>query len=234
MPDFVAYFHEHKRFFEAVQMASSVVSLFGWVLSLGLLAWAWMRGGITGMSVFGMNVNLAQKKEAAVALSRATRERALKEPGRKPGERSQPPTAELSKLNEILNRAFEPEQQALLVGKAILWVDDNPANNDSEATALRKIGLVVDQVLSTAEGLQALKRHPYDLVISDMGRGAEKFAGYQLLDAIRADKNQVPFIIYSAEGSKSAHRTSAINRSALGSTDYPHELLDLIVTELAR
>ena len=230
MPDLVAFFQAHKPAFEAVQMASSVVSLFGWLFSLGLLFVAWSRGWISTMSVFGMSVTLA-KKEAVVAASRATRQRAKRDTTRKPGERSQP-TADLAKLNAIIERAFTPEDQANLVGKAILWVDDNPDNNDSEATALRKIGLIVDQVTTTEAGLQALAKHPYDLVISDMGRGTDKFAGYTLLEQIRAHQNPVPFILYSADGSKPEHQKAAKQRSALGSTDYPHELLEMIITQL--
>ena len=94
------------------------------------------------------------------------------------------------------------------------------------------IGLVVEQVESTAAGLAALKAHPYDLVVSDMGRGGEKLAGYNLLEAIRAAGSAVPYILYSADGSKSMHQQEAIKRGALGSTDYPHELLDLIISHL--
>ena len=230
MTDIIRFFHDHRPFFDAVQMASSVVSLFGWLLSFALLLLAWSRGWITSLSLFGMNVTLAQK-EATVAMSRAARVRASKDTSRQPGERSQP-TADLAKLNAILERAFSAEDQANLIGKAILWVDDNPSNNDSEVLALRKIGLAVDLVDSTSAALDALAKRPYDMVISDMGRGAEKFAGYALLQAIRAHQNPVPFIVYSAEGSKDEHRKAAIQRSALGSTDYPHELLDLIVSRL--
>lgn len=230
VPDIVDFIHDHKRVFDAVQMASSVVSLFGWLASFALLIAAWSKGWITGVSLFGMNVTLAQK-EVAVVMSRATRERALKDTARKPGERSQP-TADLDKLNAVIARAFTPEDQANLIGKAVLWVDDNPSNNDNEVTALRKIGLIVAQVTDTEAGLACLARHPYDLVISDMGRGTEKFAGYLLLEAIRASGNQAPYILYSAEGSKPAHRQEAVRRGALGSTDYPHELLELVISQL--
>ncbi len=230
MPDVVGYINSHKAVFDAMQAASSAVSLIGWLASFGFLLFAWRRGNVASMSLFGMNVTLAQK-EVAIAMSRATRERALKDTTRKPGERSQP-TADLDKLNTIIARAFTPEDQSNLIGRAILWVDDNPTNNDNEATALRKIGLVVDQVTSTDAGLSALAHHSYDLVISDMGRGSEKFAGYQLLEAIRKSENNVPYVLYSAEGSKPAHRADALSRGALGSTDYPHELLDLVVSTL--
>ena len=227
----IDFFHTHKPFFDAVQMASSVVSLLGWLASFTFLTLAWSKGWITGLSLFGMNVTLARQKEVAVVMSRATRERAFKDINRKPGERSQP-TADLAKLNAIISRAFTPDEQANLIGKAILWVDDNPSNNQNEVTALRMIGLVVEQVESTAAGLAALKAHPYDLVVSDMGRGGEKLAGYNLLEAIRAAGSAVPYILYSADGSKSMHQQEAIKRGALGSTDYPHELLDLIISHL--
>jgi CheY-like chemotaxis protein len=218
--------------FAVLQAVSSAVSVIGWLVALPILIAAIWRGQITRVKAFGFDVTLA-KKEATVALSRATRERDMKV-ARQPGQRSVPFSSELSKLNSVLDRAFSPEEQDKLIGKAILWVDDNPLNNANEVTALRKIGFVVTQVQDTEAGLQELEHHPHDMVISDMGRGTDTFAGYTLLQAIRARQNPVPFIIYSAEGSKPEHRAAAIQRSALGSTDYPHELLELIISRLTQ
>jgi CheY-like chemotaxis protein len=222
------FVEQHVALFNVLHAASSAMSFIGWLVAIPVLMSAVARGRVESVKMGGLQMNFAQR-QVEVAFSRATRQRAAKD--RKPGERSQP-TAELAKLNAIIERAFSPEDQANLVGKGILWVDDNPKNNENEAMALRRIGLDVDQVLSTEAGLEALRERPYDMVISDMGRGAENFAGYQLLDAIRSRSNPVPFIIYSAEGSKSEHRTAARQRGALGSTDYPHELLEMIVATL--
>lgn len=217
------FVEQHVALINVLHAASSAMSFVGWLVAIPVLLMAVVRGRIASVKMAGVEVRF---RDAIVAASYATRQRDAKD--RKPGERSQP-SAELEKLNAIISRAFSPKDQANLVGKAILWVDDNPSNNDGETKALRNIGLEVDQVLSTEAGLVALRARRYDMVISDMGRGEEKFAGYQLLDAIRQQNNPLPFIIYSAEGSKPEHRRSAKQHGALGSTDYPHELLEMII-----
>lgn len=225
-----SFVEQNAAAFAVLHAVSSGVSVLGWLIALPILITALRRGEITRVKAFGFDVTLEQK-EAAVALSRATRERDIKIE-RQSGARSVPFSSELAKINSVLDRAFSPEEHTKLIGKAILWVDDNPLNNANEVSALRKIGFVVTQALDTAAGLGELERHPYDMVITDMGRGTDKFAGYTLLEAIRARQNPIPLIIYSAEGSKPEHRAAAIQRSALGSTDYPHELLELIIAKL--
>ena len=224
---------QNATLFAVLQAMGSAVSIIGWLIALPILIRAMRQSEITRIRAFGLDLSL-ERKEAAVALSRATRERDVKFTGRQPGERSVPFAPELAKINSVLDRAFNPEAQAKLIGKAILWVDDNPLNNANEVTALRRVGFVVAQAHDTELGLAELERHPYDLIISDMGRGADKFAGYKLLEEIRARQNPLPFIIYSAEGSKPEHRAAAIQRSALGSTEYPHELLEMIISRLAQ
>src|SRR5262249_22155926 len=61
-------------------------------------------------------------------------------------------------------------------GSRVLWVDDDPGNNDAERNALAEIGIRVDIAISTTDALKRIEtlrshKRTYDLVISDMGRG---------------------------------------------------------------
>lgn len=58
----------------------------------------------------------------------------------------------------------------ILFDAAVLWLDDNPANNVSERRALASLGLTVDTARSTAEALRMLTGRAYQVVISDMRR----------------------------------------------------------------
>jgi CheY-like chemotaxis protein len=57
-----------------------------------------------------------------------------------------------------------------IVHAKILWVDDNPQNNMHERSILAKLKIDVTVATSTAEALRALRRTPFDLIISDIDR----------------------------------------------------------------
>lgn len=74
------------------------------------------------------------------------------------------------KENREASRA-ELERFAVRLPKIrILWVDDNPSNNQLEARALRELGAEIDFATSNAEAVAHAKAKTYDLVISDIGR----------------------------------------------------------------
>jgi CheY-like chemotaxis protein len=226
--ELLRWVHEHRIFFDAMHAASSVISVFGWLLSFTILATAWWRGWIKRMSFFGVDVIMAE--EAVAAAARATRERVLGSAASTGRSRR---AVDLGQLRDIVGRAFKPEVATLLVGKAVLWVDDNPSNNTYEVLALKRMGLVVEQVTSTQAALEALKPRRFDLVISDMGRGSDKLAGYSLLDAIRASGDRTPFLIYAGSNAEE-HKREALRRDAQGSTNDPRELLANVIEILGR
>jgi CheY-like chemotaxis protein len=63
--------------------------------------------------------------------------------------------------------AVEPRRVA-----RVLWVDDQPANNELERTRLRRFGIVFDNVVSTHEAVEqlAIEGYVYDLIITDLDR----------------------------------------------------------------
>jgi CheY-like chemotaxis protein len=111
-----------------------------------------------------------------------------------------------------------------------LWVDDRPTSNINEVQWLEKLlGIQFETKTSTDEAIEALAANPtgYALVISDMGRPGDPRAGYTLLERIRERGSQVPFIIY-AGSSAAAYDEEARRRGALGSTNSPTRLLELV------
>ena len=115
-------------------------------------------------------------------------------------------------------------------GAQILWTDDHPEHNYYEEKVIRELGATVVRALSNAEAEQAMNHHPFDLVISDMGRDEEPDVdgakpGQQLLDWIRR-RYPFPVIFYASTG-------EAV-QGAFASTNRPDELLDYVTDALER
>jgi CheY-like chemotaxis protein len=115
----------------------------------------------------------------------------------------------------------------------LLWVDDRPNNNIHERQALEALGITVIIATSTDEALEKVARQPFDAIISDMGRPPDPRAGYTLLDELRATGNRTPFIIY-ASSRDPAHRAEARRRGAVGCTNRPDELFEMVLSALGR
>lgn len=119
-----------------------------------------------------------------------------------------------------------------LDGKRLLWADDNPRNNRYERSALEQLGAAVHLALDTAGAALIAAEIPFDLFISDMGRGADRRAGYTLLAKLREMKIEAPYIIYAGSNAEE-HRREAIAAGALGCTNNPYELMDMIIASLS-
>jgi CheY-like chemotaxis protein len=110
----------------------------------------------------------------------------------------------------------------------ILWVDDRPSNNTYERQAMEKLGMVFELSTSTDDALAKIKaREPYDAIISDMGRPPDDRAGYTLLDRLRLNGDQTPFVIYASSRSQE-HFDESVRHGAAGCTNRPGELIDLV------
>lgn len=79
----------------------------------------------------------------------------------------------------------------------LLWVDDNPQNNDVEKAFFEEHNITVYQVKTTEEALTSLALYDYNMVISDMGRHGEVLAGLNLLKQMREQENKTPFVLYT-------------------------------------
>jgi len=222
MDAITGFFQAHRGVFEAAQGLSAVVSLIGWFLGAALLYRSWRRNAIRSVSLGPINF---QMQEAAVeAAAVAARDWQAKVTG------SAPPV-DVGKIRDTISQAFTPDTANQLIGKSVLWVDDNPNNNMLAVRALRRLQLDVEQVTSTELGLEALKQRHFDLIISDMGRGTNLRAGYELLQAVREQGIKVPFFIF-AGADKPEFRKEAAERGAQLSTNDMLELIDHTIKQL--
>ena len=220
---FEALFHfvqANKLYFDGVQALSSVVNLVAWCLALVILIAALRKSRVETLSVGPFSFKM---KEAAVA---ATASAARAWQSEMPGQRIDVP-----RIRATVDRAFDPQTLDNLTGKSILWVDDNPSNNELAVRALRKFNLDVEQATSTDEALLAMQRRPFDLVISDMGRGTDMRAGYGLLKLIRDHGSHIPFFIFAGSDTPEFRREAA-ERGAQLSTNDMLELIDSVVKVL--
>lgn len=222
MDRILAFVQAYKPWFDAAQAVGSVVNLVGWCLG-GLLLWiAWRRNRIRSVTFGPLSFRVAQQAEAVVATATAMRSWPAATPDK---------SVDVSRIRETVAKAFEPTVADSLTGRSILWVDDNPSNNELVMRALKRLQLDVVQATSTEAGLEELARRRFDLVISDMGRGANMSAGYDLLKAIRDGGSKVPFLIF-AGADKPEYRREAAERGAQLSTNDMLELMDSIIAHL--
>jgi CheY-like chemotaxis protein len=141
---------------------------------------------------------------------------------------------------ELRRKETEEQRETETVGVTranpqVLWVDDQPWNNRQEIALLERKGIEVTTRTSTDSALELLNANPgrFGLVISDMSRGFDRTAGYSLLEAMRKRKLETPFVIYAGSGDPK-HDAEAKSRGALGSTNNPSTLIELVDLGLKR
>ncbi|MBP6897039.1 MAG: response regulator [Pseudacidovorax sp.] len=123
---------------------------------------------------------------------------------------------------------------AISLDKAkVLWVDDNPQNQEYERNALSALGVTFVQARSTSEALPLLQSQQFALVITDFKRVDDERAGYTLLKRVQSLKNPPPLIIYS--GSASPEFAAEAKRlGAFAETNQPQQLFSLAVEAIVR
>jgi CheY-like chemotaxis protein/tetratricopeptide (TPR) repeat protein len=123
----------------------------------------------------------------------------------------------------------------LLAGVTILCVDDHPENVEFEIESLSKLGATIEPALDTARALSLIAERLYDVVISDMGRGAQGRAGMLMLQALRQRGVDIPTIIYSGGYAKDVtRRIEAMHAGAFACTNVSHELREWILEATGR
>ena len=114
----------------------------------------------------------------------------------------------------------------------ILWVDDNPADQQYERGALSALGIKFVQAKSTAEALPLLRSQQFNLVITDFKRADDERAGYTLLKEVRSLPHPPPLVIYSAAASPE-FEAEAKKMGALAETNQPQRLFSLAIEAIA-
>jgi len=168
-----------------------------------------------------------KQAEAAAALTAAAVSRP--EPGATPEATAREARAAFDVVAEVAT----PRVIRRAGKSTVLWVDDNPGNNVHERHALEALGVSFVLAPSTGEALEKLKSQSFDAIISDMGRPPDPQAGYTLLDTLRASGDRTPFIIYAGSRA-SEHRAEARRRGAVGCTNRPDELFEMVLSALGR
>lgn len=112
--------------------------------------------------------------------------------------------------------------------RVILWVDDRPDNNVWERRALEAYGVRFELATDTDQALDALRGGGFAAIISDMGRPGDRQAGFTLLERLRAEGEDVPYVIYASSRAPE-HVREARARGALGATNDPEELVEMVV-----
>jgi hypothetical protein len=94
----------------------------------------------------------------------------------------------------------------------VLWVDDNPANNQALIDHYRPLGISFDLALSTKQALDFLAQGEYALIISDIGRGDDWEAGIHMIPEIRSRFPKAPpIIIYAHPKAVEVHGWSPLS-----------------------
>lgn len=129
---------------------------------------------------------------------------------------------------KLVDQLVTPTTSKQLEGATALWVDDRPAFTTYERQALAALGIQFTLSKSTEDALERLEQKRYDVVITDMSRPPDKYAGYALLEKMKGMKINTPCIIY-ASGKKPEYIAEARRRGAFGNTNEPEELFALVV-----
>jgi hypothetical protein len=132
----------------------------------------------------------------------------------------------------------------VVLGRRVLWVDDDHAGNKDEHFAFAEMSVEIQDCRTTDEAIHMLENDArgFDLVISDWTREEERVteasAGLELLKRIREEKNcLIPVIFYHGSISQDElekRRKLSRERGGGSTTGSPGQLLELTVGELVR
>lgn len=212
-----AFLEGNRTLMSGVVALSSIFNVVGWCIGLVVLLFSWNRLKLVSLGPMGFRYDAAVAETAGAA----------REWNAKLGKG----TVDIPRVRETIRRAFEAETSANLTGKNILWVDDNPPNNNLATRALIRLGVNLVTALSTEEAMERIAHHRFDMIISDMGRGSNMHAGYDLFELVRRTDGKVPFAIFSGED-RAEFRKEAARRGAQLSTNDILELINFIITRL--
>lgn len=134
----------------------------------------------------------------------------------------------------VLRRAVT--NRKLLEGARLLWVDDQPENDNNERRMFQQLGVYCDFAQTTQNALALLndqKNVKYDCIISDMDRqqiGESEKAGIELIWSLKTAGISLPVILYVGVYDDEM----GIPVGAFGITNRPDQLLHLVLDALAR
>ncbi|HZR50235.1 MAG TPA: response regulator [Streptosporangiaceae bacterium] len=218
---------------EITRLISAIAQMIGVVVWPAALVFffVYFRGGLRS---FIANLGEFNVKTPAIEATAKRRVEAAAALGAAQAQRASAGAAHDEPLDpqDIAEALPGPRVQRAIQGSRVLWVDDRPDNNLFERSALEALGIKVDLSNSTDEAIRQLRRRPYDLIISDMGRPPNPRAGYTLLDDIRECGDSTPFVIYASSRAPE-HVREVRQHGAIGATNSPRELVSMVTRTLA-
>jgi hypothetical protein len=113
-------------------------------------------------------------------------------------------------------------------GAHILWVDDRHRGSQELIRVLRAFGSEVDLARSSDEAMMLLKRHQYEVVISDISRTEGADAGLKMLERMYHEGVHRWTIFYVR------NLKAGVPPGAFGITNRPDHLLHLVMDALER
>lgn len=224
-----------EQFTKLIESIASLVQALGWpllVLFLVLYFGAPLKKFLSDVGEFTFKAGASgleatakrQQIEAAALLGAASASKTGDSSGQKPP----PDEDKVREIANVVSQAIKPKGIRRLTEASVLWVDDNLSNNLYERKALEALGIRFTLNTSTNDALEKLRTYKYDVIISDMGRPPDKQAGYTLLAEKQKLGDTTPYIIYAGSNAPE-HKAEARQKGAVGSTNDPQELFQLVL-----
>lgn len=116
-----------------------------------------------------------------------------------------------------------------LDGINILWLDDNPGNNQNYVRDFNAAGAEVQEVTNAAEAIIVLQRDPWriNLLISDVARDENRLAGFNELAQIREEGGYQGPVIFFVGAVRAEDRVASQKLGAQITND-PLELYEMV------
>lgn len=132
-----------------------------------------------------------------------------------------------NKIQELASHMPETHLDNVAIERAkILWVDDNPINNEGIIDVYQNQGVDFDLAINTSQALRYLSKNKYNLVISDMGRGSIRDEGINMIKNIkRSIPNPPPIYVFCSRIANETYGKQAIDEGARIVTSSIKELM---------
>ncbi|REK87981.1 response regulator [Streptomyces inhibens] len=113
----------------------------------------------------------------------------------------------------------------------VLWVDDQPERKGVVREVLEGLGVQVNHVPKSAAAVQALRNRTPDLLISDISRGSDHSAGFEMVERLKADGNYGgPVVFFTIRRSTDREERAAAMGAKL--TNNEQELRELVLAAM--
>jgi CheY-specific phosphatase CheX len=101
-------------------------------------------------------------------------------------------------IASVVNQAASSKSSQQLAKSLVLWIDDMPSRSFWERKALEAFGVRFSPAKTVAEALGKLTQGKYDVVVYNLGRGADLQMGYALYDEKQKHGDTSPVVFYGA------------------------------------